>query len=176
VGIGLGTTLARLTDMGYAADGITPDRGGAGSVRRADPRPHVAAGALRDGEPLRRRVLPGVVAVHRERSAFSQGRALATPGARVVVLDEFALAPVEKPGALHRLDCFLEAAGREGFRLREDLDVSRQAVPTIDWFLERIPKHWAVFKGRLGVKSGQVDTLLESGRDYRALYASGAYG
>ncbi len=25
VGIGLGTTLARLTDMGYAAEGITPD-------------------------------------------------------------------------------------------------------------------------------------------------------
>ena len=182
VGIGLGTTLDRLTGMGYAAEGITPD-------------PVQAAAALaRFGDRIRIHTMPLEyfeagstdrydAVVFQESSQyidsdalFRKVRALAAPGARVVVLDEFALRPVEKTGALHRLDRFLEAAAREDFRLEEDLDVSSRAMPTIDWFLARIPKHRKAIEGTLGVKDGQLDALLASGRDYRALYGSGAYG
>ena len=180
VGIGLGATLDRLTRMGYEADGLTPDP------------VQAAAAKSRHGEGLRVHISPLEyfetasrydAVVFQESSQYIESdalfrkvRALSAPGARVVVLDEFALRPVDKTGALHRLDLFLEAARREGFRLEEDLDVSRQAMPTIDWFLERIPRHREAIEGGLGVKDGQLDALLASGRDYRALYASGAYG
>jgi cyclopropane fatty-acyl-phospholipid synthase-like methyltransferase len=180
VGIGLGTTLARLARMGYATEGITPDP------------VQAAAAKARHGErlPVHTTPLEYFETANRYDAVFFQEssqyiesdalfrkvRALIPPGGRVVVLDEFALRPVEKPGALHRLDLFLEAALREGFRLEEDLDVSRRAMPTIDWFLERIPKHREAIHGSLGVKDGQVDALLASGREYRELYETGAYG
>jgi len=180
VGIGLGTTLARLAAMGYAAEGLTPDPVQAAAARN------------RFGESIGVHVAPLEMfetdsrydAVFFQESAqyiesgtlFRKVRALAAPGARLVVLDEFALAPVEKPDALHRLDHFLEAARREGFRLAEELDVSRQAKPTIDWFLERIPRHRRAIEEGLAVTPEQLDGLLASGGDYRALYESGAYG
>ena len=182
VGIGLGTTLDRLTTMGYAAEGLTPD-----AVQ-------AAAARARYGDGIRIHVVPleyfepdsakPYDAVFFQESSqyiesdalFRKVRAILRPGGRVVVLDEFAMQPVERTGALHRLDQFLEAARREQLRLEENVDVSRQAIPTIDWFLERIPRHREVIERELGVKDGQLDALLASGRDYRALYASGAYG
>ncbi len=180
IGIGLGTTLARLTDAGYAAEGITPDPAQA------------AAAAARSGGRIRVHTTP---LEHYETTArydvflfqessqyidsgalFRKVRALAAPGARVVVLDEFALAPADRPDALHRLDRFLEAAAAAGFRREEDLDVSAKAAPTIDYFLDRIPRHRAAIERDLGLEPSRIDGLLESGRGYRALYASGAYG
>jgi cyclopropane fatty-acyl-phospholipid synthase-like methyltransferase len=182
VGIGLGATLDRLTGMGYAAEGITPDAVQAAAARaRFGDRIRIHTVPLEYFEPASTDRFDAVVFQESSQyiesdALFRKVRALSAPGARVVVLDEFAFRPVEKPGALHRLDRFLDAARREGFRLEEDLDLSRQAMPTIDWFLERIPRHRDAIEGPLGVKDGQLDALLASGRDYRALYASGDYG
>jgi SAM-dependent methyltransferase len=180
VGIGLGTMLARLTGLGYAAEGITPDAVQAAAARK------------RFGEQIRVHTVPLEYFESTERfdavffqessqyiesdTLFRKVRALGAPDARVVVLDEFALEPVEKPGALHRLDRFLEAARREGFGLEEDLDISRQALPTIDWFLERIPRHPEALVGGLALSAGQLDALLASGREYRELYRRKVYG
>ncbi len=178
VGIGLGTTLARLTDLGYAAEGITPDPVQAAAAReRFGERIRVHTSPLEHFQTTQRYD----AVVFQESSQYIESdvlfrkvRELAAPGARVVVLDEFAL--VETPGALHRRDRFLDAAGREGFRLEEELDVSRQALPTIGWFLERIPRHRAAIEGSLGVAADQLDALLASGREYRHFYETGAYG
>ena len=180
VGIGLGTTLARLAGSGYDAEGLTPDAVQAASAKvrhGRDLRAHVSP--LESFETTRRydAVFFQESSQYIESGAlFRKVRALSAPGARVVVLDEFALTPVEKSGALHRLDAFVEAAAAEGFALREDLDVSRQAMPTIDWFLERIPRHEDALTTELPVTAEQLDALLASGREYRDLYASGAYG
>ena len=180
VGVGLGTTLARLAAMGYEAEGLTPDPVQAAAAReRFGERIRVQTAPLEMFETESRydAIFFQESSQYIESGAlFRKVRALAAPGARVVVLDEFALAPVEKPDALHRLDLFLEAARREGFRLAEEVDVSRQAMPTIDWFLERIPRHRGAIEEGLGVAGEQLDGLLASGRDYRALYESGAYG
>jgi cyclopropane fatty-acyl-phospholipid synthase-like methyltransferase len=182
VGIGLGTTLARLTEMGYAAEGITPDpaQASAAQARHAN-RIRVHTAPLEHFETANRYdcVFFQESSQYIESDTlFRRVRVLAAPGARVVVLDELALEPVEKPGAgaLHRLDAFLEAARRGGFRLEEDLDVSRRAAPTIDYFLERIPRYRAAIEDTLLVEPAQLDGLIESGRGYRAMYASGAYG
>ncbi len=184
VGIGLGTTLDRLTEMGYAAEGITPDPvQAAAALERHAGRIRVHTAPLEHFETAAR--FDGIFFQESSQyieseALFRKVRALAAPGARVVVLDEFALGPVldagAATGALHRLDAFLDAARRSGFRLEEDRDVSRLAAPTIDYFLERIPRHAAEIREALAVDAAQLDGLVESGRGYRALYASGVYG
>jgi len=179
VGIGLGATLDRLRRLGYRAVGITPD----GAQARL-------ASARFEGLPIRVASLEGYdtterfdVVLFQESSQYIESgtlwartRALAAPGGRVLVIDEFALAPVDRPGALHRLDRFLEAGKQEGFRLEEELDRSRQAAPTVDWFLRRIPIHRASIERDLGVAGEKLDELLASGAAYRNSYASGEYG
>lgn len=179
VGIGLGTTLARLSGLGYDAEGITPDER------------QIAVARSRFGDALRAHAASFEsfetanryeAIVFQESSQyidsgelFRKSRALAAPGACVVVLDEFAIRPVEKPGALHRLDHFLASAESQGFRLEEEIDLSRQAAPTIRYFLERLPRHRAALAADLGVSPQEVDGLIESGAAYSDLYQSGAY-
>ena len=92
------------------------------------------------------------------------------------MLDEFALAPIERPQSLPRLDRFLAASAAAGFRLQEELDLSDAAAPTVDYFLAHIPKHRGAIEAELGVGAAEIDGLLESGAAYRELYRSGAYG
>ena len=182
VGIGLGTTLARLAGMGYAAEGITPDGVQAAAAKaRHGPGLRVHTSPLEAFEAASTERYDAVFfqesSQYIDSSAlFRKVRELTAPGGRVVVLDEFALRPVEKPDALHRLDEFLEAARHEEFRLAEDVDVTRQAMPTIDWFLERIPRRREELARDLPVTLEQLDALVASGRDYRALYENGDYG
>lgn len=114
VGTGLGSTLARLAGLGYDAEGIAPDER------------QIAAARSRFGAGLKARVasLETFQTTRRfdaivfqessqyieSEALFEKTRALAAPEATVVVLDEFALRPVDRPGALHRLDRFLDAA------------------------------------------------------------------
>jgi cyclopropane fatty-acyl-phospholipid synthase-like methyltransferase len=180
VGIGLGTTLARLAGMSYDAEGLTPDAVQAASAKArhgGDLRVHVSP--LESFETAKRydAVFFQESSQYIESGAlFRKVRALSVDDVRVVVLDEFALSPVDRSDALHRLDRFLDAAAAEGFRLEEDLDVSRKAMPTIDWFLERIPRRKDELLRELPVTVEQLDALVASGRDYRAFYASGVYG
>lgn len=179
VGIGLGSTLDRLTRLGYDAEGIGPDERQVAAARSifGSVRAHVAP--LETFEAGRRYdvIVFQESAQYIESGAlFGRTRRLAAPGATVVVLDEFALRPIERPGALHRLDRFREAAGREGFRLEKEIDLSRAAAPTVDYFLDRLPRHRESLVAALDLSDGQVDALVESGQAYRDLYADGSYG
>jgi SAM-dependent methyltransferase len=179
VGIGLGALLERLRRLGYAAEGITPDSAqlAAARSRFGDSLPARAAS-------LEEFVAPGRydVVLFQESSQyvdsetlFATVRGLVAPGARVLVLDEFALTPRDAPETLHRLADFRSAADRHGFRLREELDVSRQAAPTVDYFLERIPRHREELVEDLGLTPERIDALIESGKGYRRRYQSGEY-
>jgi hypothetical protein len=104
---------------------------------------------------------------------FARARELTS---HIVVLDEFALRPVEAPGALHSLSGFLEAAAQNGFRVTEDLDLTEQAAPTIDYFNTRLDRYREPLKRDLGITDAQVDELIASGMRYRTSYADGTYG
>jgi SAM-dependent methyltransferase len=180
VGIGLGALLDRLTRRGYSADGITPDRAQLAAARaRFGDSLRATAACLEQYDPPDRY---GAF-LFQESSQYIDGealfarvRALAAPAALVLVLDEFTVAPAEAPGGLHRLDHFRAAAERNGFRLLEELDVSRQAAPTVDYFLERIPRYREALIEGLALSEPQIDALIESGKGYRRRYASGEYG
>jgi cyclopropane fatty-acyl-phospholipid synthase-like methyltransferase len=179
VGMGIGATLARLTAMGYEAEGITPDKH------------QVAIARSRFGEdlPARAVALEALEASGRYDAIFFQEssqyiesyllfdrcRELVAPGARVIVLDEFASRTVDRPGALHRLDHFLAAARAFGFRHEEEVDLSAQAAPTVAWFLERLSRRRDELTVELSVSEAQINGLIESGKAYRDLYACGDY-
>lgn len=175
VGIGLGTTLQRLTKMGYEVEGITPDEKQVAMVRE------------RYGDAVRAHCIafeeftssqPFDMVLFQESSQYIESNALFAKAAElthnVVVIDEFA---VESPegAALHRYDAFLSAASQHGFRRTEEVDLSQQAPPTVDYFMARIPRYRDALITDLGLTSQQVDDLLVSGRNYVDLYRRGAY-
>lgn len=179
VGIGLGETLARLVASGYDAEGITPDT------------TQLEIARSRVGD-LRIHAVPleGFTSPHRfdailfqessqyleSGALFDRVHSLASPDGMVLVLDEFAVRPIDEPGALHRLDTFLEAAAAHRFREEERMDLSQAAAPTIDYFLENIPALRETLIADLALDPAQLDGLLESGRNYRERYRSGDYG
>ena len=177
VGIGLGTTLARLTRQGYDVEGITPDVKQIEVVRSRhgdSVRAHAAAFESFDAQGTYDCIIFQESAQYIDaEQLFSKARDLTS---FVVVLDEFALRPLDTPGALHSRERFLSAAEKNGFRVDEELDVSAKAAPTIEYFTRRLPSWRERLIQDLGLTSAQIDELIESGKTYADRYRSGEYG
>lgn len=175
VGSGLGTTLMRLVAMGYDAEGITPDEKQVALIRSlhgADAPVRCVAFESLDPSPFDAVVFQESSQYIEPGALFSRLREM-TPAA--IVLDEFAMRPLDEPGALHGLDPFLRAASAHGFREIERIDVSERAAPTIDYFMKRLPRYRRALCDELGLDDAQIDQLLESGERYRTRYADGTY-
>jgi hypothetical protein len=177
VGIGLGATLHALTVDGYSATGITPE---ASQLDMARSRYGEALPVrCTRFEDLDRSAGPFDLVLFQESSQYIDSTHLfataRTLTSRVLVLDEFALRPVEFT-SLHSRASFLRAANDAGFALVEDVDFSAQAAPTVDYFLERLPRQRAALRRDLGISDQQVEQLIDSGRRYRHRYADGTYG
>ncbi len=173
VGSGIGTTLDQLARRGYDVVGITPDEKQIAYIhRRYGQHLPLIATSFEQFESRQR----FDVLLFQESSQyvdssslFSRARGLSE---RVLVLDEFALSSAK---ALHSWSDFIAAAERNGFRIAEELDVSANAAPTIDYFLERLPRHRQRLMQDLALSSEQIDALIESGNRYREAYARGDY-
>lgn len=171
VGIGLGTTLRRLTELGYEAVGITPDD------------KQIAMARQRHGDTIRVQQTRFEdfangsfdVVVFQESSQYIEARALFAKAREltrdIVVLDEFSTGG----GTLHRLSDFLAAANEYGFVVVEQIDVSANAAPTVDYFMQRLDRYRSALRSDLALTNEQVDELVDSGAKYRQLYADGTY-
>ncbi len=181
VGIGLGTTLAQLNELGYESLGIGPDKA------QID----IALGRYGDGihvecVSLERFVNTGApfdVVLFQESSQYIDSAelfirvdAVLKRGGRVVVLDEFALKPLSERIALHSLKDFKHAATAHSFRLLEELDLSGAAAPSVDWSMERILRRRKRLCEDLHLTREQIDELVASGNRYLARYRDGTYG
>jgi hypothetical protein len=177
VGIGLATTLDRLSRMGYDVEGITPDEKQIAMVRE------------RFGNALRVHCAPFEsfasdrrydAILFQESSQYIDSEALFSRATSlaplVIVLDEFAMHPLDTPGALRSYQSFVEAANRHGFEVVEDLDLSRMAPPTVRYFIRRLPAWRERLIADLGVTDAQVDELIVSGDSYVRRYEEGVYG
>jgi SAM-dependent methyltransferase len=172
VGAGLGTTLARLTRLGYDATGITPDEKQIAIVRaRYGDDVYLEQVAFEHFPPR-----PFDAVMFQESSQYIEPRALFAKAAEItshiIVLDEFAL---NSSGSIHPLESFLAAAANGGFRKVEDVDLSTKAAPTIEYFMRRLPRYRSTLIADLGLTDQQIDDLIVSGAKYRDSYASGAY-
>jgi hypothetical protein len=176
VGIGLGTTLARLLALGYEVEGITPDEHQIALFRERYGSLPVRCAAFEtfDADRTYDALLFQESSQYIDSGAlFARAAALAP---RVIVLDEFARKPLDEEGALHSLAGFVEAASRHGFRVVEELDLSSKAAPTMDYFTDRIPASRERLIADLGITNEQIEHLIENGVKYRARYADGTYG
>ncbi|HEX7419269.1 MAG TPA: class I SAM-dependent methyltransferase [Thermoanaerobaculia bacterium] len=171
VGIGLGTTLDRLTRLGYDAAGITPDA------------KQVAMARQRFGDAVRVENVafeqfvprPFDTIVFQESSQYIDASSLFAKakeiGDDIIVVDEFSTGE----GALHRLDEFLQSAAANGYRLTEEVDLSTKAAPTIDYFMQRLERYRPALITDLALTNAQVDELIASGALYRQRYLDGTY-
>jgi SAM-dependent methyltransferase len=176
VGIGLGTTLRKLTRLGYDIEGITPDDQQIAMIRARDGNDvRVQCAAFETFEAATRYDL----LVFQESSQYIDAEALFAKAEQlaneILILDEFALKPLDAPG-LHSLDDVLAAAARHGYESFEHLDLSAQAIPTMDYFAARIPAYRDRLIADLGLTNQQIEDLIVSGARYRELYANGTYG
>lgn len=182
VGIGLGTTLARLCNEGYSATGITPDAS------------QITYAKNRYGEGL-----PAVCAklenyfeaagqwdalLFQESAQyvdpvdlFEAASRLLVANGKIVVMDEFALRRTEnhKEG-MHYLEHFLRLAERAGFFLETRIDLSRLATPMLDWLLAAVRRQSGTLRNELGVSQEALDALEASNTIYHKKYANGQFG
>jgi cyclopropane fatty-acyl-phospholipid synthase-like methyltransferase len=177
VGIGLGTTLARLAGMGYDVTGITPDLKQIAMVReRFADQLRVLGTAFEHFEENAK----FDCVFFQESSQYIDARALFQRARdlteHIVVIDEFALEPVDTPGALHSLERFVAVAADHDFEKVEELDLSLQAAPTVRYFIDRLPRYRDRIVADLGIAPQQIDDLIENGARYHNLYRSGVYG
>jgi cyclopropane fatty-acyl-phospholipid synthase-like methyltransferase len=181
VGIGLGTTLDRLRRHGYAITGITPDalQIAFARARFGNDLP-VLAVRFEDLDPAV--IGPLDVIFFQESSQyiphqalFSRAGALLPLGGLLLITDEFATRPLHEAAALHQLASLLATARDHGFELTGEQDYSADAAPTIDYFLERLPRYRHSIVAELHLTDRHVDELIASGRGYRALYDDGTY-
>jgi hypothetical protein len=176
VGIGLGTTLKRLLDSGYDAEGITPDLAQIEMARAAHGDLPVHGSTFENFAPRSR--FDAIVFQESSQyidaaTLFSRARRITN---RVVVLDEFALRVTDPPAALHSLERFLSSAAENGFRKEKEIDLSRKAAPTVGYFMRRLPAYRQPLIENLNLTQEQIDELLRSGRDYVERYEDGTYG
>jgi SAM-dependent methyltransferase len=173
VGSGIGTTLDRLTRLGYDVTGITPDTQ---QLQYIHARYGDALHLLLERFETLRDVTPFDVIVFQESSQYIDSEALFAQAARltrrVLVLDEFATLPA---GHLHQWMPFIEASARHGFSIAEQLELSEQAAPTIDYFNERYPRYRDRLIADLGLSPETIDALIQGGLEYRAAYTRGDY-
>ena len=176
VGIGLATTLVRLTRSGYSAIGITPDEKQVALARARHGELPIECIGFEDFESSEK----FDVVIFQESSQYIDAETLFERAhrltSRVIVLDEFALDDSRGGSSLPLLDGFLTAADSCGFTLTESVDLTEKAAPTIDYFIKRLPRYRERIVADLGLTDRQVDELIESGKAYRAMYANGVYG
>ena len=175
VGIGLATTLARLNQAGYRVIGITPDEKQVAMARQRHGNLPVECIEFENFESSE----PFDVIIFQESSQYIEAETLFERAKRltnrIIVLDEFAIDHSHVASPLPMLDHFLTAAEQCGFTLTESIDLTARAAPTIDYFINRIPRYRSRVIADLGLTEQQVDDLLTSGKNYRALYSSGVY-
>jgi hypothetical protein len=166
-GSGVGLTLALLVKLGYDAEGITPDDKQIAMMPGGLP---IRCIRFEDLESSRYDAI-----LFQESSQYIDANALfakaAELTAHVIVFDEFAM----EPSTLHSYEEFLRAARENGFEVVEEIDVSTQAAPSIDYFNARFPRYREALVTDLELTNEQVDELIAGGVDYRRRYSDGRY-
>lgn len=178
VGIGIGTTLARLAAAGYEATGITPDRQQIEYARQrhGDGLP-VVGSRLEDftGGPFDLLLFQESAQYIDTATLFRKADALLAEGGEILIMDEMSLRRTEEPGLPLRQD-YLEQAQAFGFETLENLDLSAQAAPTNDYILDALSRHRQNLIDALGIPAAQLEGLNASARRYAEKYADGRYG
>lgn len=182
VGIGLGTTAAKLIQLGYRVTGLAPDPAQVTLARqRAGAQAEFAAMRFEDFPMDSQRfdvILLQESAQYLEPTAlFAAATARLTAGGEVLVLDQFALRrTVPQETHLHVGEEFVQQAARHRLGLIEHLDLSAQAGPTLDYILKILSAHDHALQQWLPQSGRELASLREAVSANRQRYRQGLLG
>ncbi len=188
VGVGLGTSLRRLTDAGYAVVGVTPDAAQISFVRQrhgdavrteCTRYEDFSEGLGVDGQAGKWDAILFQESAQyiNDLDLFDQADRLLGERGEIIVMDEFMLCrDAESTGHLHYLEHFLCLAERFGFTVSTQLDLSVKAAHTVDWLLAAVDRNALTLQAELGVSVEQLAALNASNLVYREQYGAGRYG
>ncbi len=165
IGIGLGTTAARLVDLGYRVIGIAPDAMQVAIAReKAGTGGQFAAVRFEDfpvtGERVDCILLQESAQYFDPTQLFSLARAWLKTGGQVLVLDQFALRRTDpSESLLHFGEDFVQQAYNQGLHLIEHLDLSTKATPTLDYLLKILIAHEKALTQYLPIAVMELDQL-----------------
>jgi SAM-dependent methyltransferase len=180
VGIGLGTTALQLAERGYTVTGISPD-----PQQIALTQQRVKESVTLECVTLEAFSAPAEsydVILLQESAQYIQSLALFNKAYSllakqgfILIADEVSLrrTPIDV-ASLPLLTYTLAQAQRCGFELTEQVDLSAQAAPSVDYLLRVIEKHRATLLADLD--SAVLDDLLNILREYQQKYRDGRYG
>lgn len=181
VGIGVGTLFRQLSAQGYAMVGITPDAAQIAYARaQCPPGADLRCTRLEDLQPdaeafdlvLFQESAQYIPAI----DLFSQCARLLKPGGQVLVLDELIeWRDPEQTDYLPYRPQFLAQAERQGFVLAEEIDLSGQAAPTVDYILRHVEGWRARLCQDLALDDARIDALLSGTAHYQREYRRGRY-
>ena len=182
VGSGLGTTLQRLMANDYRPQGLTPDAAQVEAIRqRLGPDAPIACCRLEDFAEQQGQ---WQLLLFQESAQYLDGLDLLEAADRLLVdegeifiMDEFALRRDDAGRVmLHFLPHFLAWAERYGFALREQIDLTAQAAPTVDWLLAHTEAYIDDLKREFSLSDTALAQLMAANRQYQARYRDGRYG
>ncbi|MCK5876325.1 MAG: class I SAM-dependent methyltransferase, partial [Candidatus Marithrix sp.] len=186
IGVGLGATALQLAKLGYTVTGISPD-----SKKIALAKNNVADLATKIN--LKCTTLDNFIApansfdiILLQESAqylenlalFNKAHELLTPSGSVFIVDEIALQRNETDTlpCLPLVDHTIAQAQRCGFKLTEQVDLSKQATPSVSYLLWVINKYYADILVDLNLTASVLDELQASLQQYQQKYHEGHYG
>ncbi|MFO1326900.1 MAG: bifunctional class I SAM-dependent methyltransferase/GNAT family N-acetyltransferase [Rubrivivax sp.] len=183
VGIGLGTTLARLRREGWSPLGITPEAAQIDvAQRRHGPGLPLQCVRLED---LGAAAGPFDTLLFQESAQYvapleifaAADRLLVEGPAHLVVMDEFALDRRDaEHWGLHHRGHFIALAQRCGWRLQQHTDLSLAVQPTLTYLIDGIRRWRARLLADLPVTPVQMDELDAALHRVQGLYAQGLQG
>lgn len=183
IGIGLGTMAGLLAERGYTVTGISPD-----PQQVALAKQRVTDNVTLECVTLEAFSAPtasyDVILLQESAqylealSLFNKAYDLLTADGLILIADEIGLQRTSKYAnyGLPLLKYTLAQAQRCGFDLIEQIDLSAQAAPTVDYLLWVIEKHRTSLLADLDLKPAVLDNLLSAFREYQQKYRDSHYG
>ena len=181
VGIGLGTTLAKLVNAGYDVIGITPDEHQINYAknRYGENLPVVCQRLedFTDGQKFDLIIFQESAQYIDTKVLFKKASSLLKNDGQIIIMDELSLlkqSPSE-PG-LPWVDNYISFGNTLGFELIEQIDLSNQALPTDIYILNSVVKYHNELVTELELDHKEIDGLILAAQKHLDKYHSGQYG
>jgi SAM-dependent methyltransferase len=183
VGIGLGTLAALLMERGYQVTGICPD-----PYQIAIARQRIHSGfrlqclTFEEFNTLEQSyeviLLQESAQYLKPLTLFNKAHHLLSEKGQLLIIDEIGLRRCPQDGleGLPLLKYSLAQAERCGFKLLEQLDLSKKAAPTLDYLLSIIQIYQQQLLSDLNLSAKRLADLVDSLRLYQDKYRDGRYG
>ena len=182
IGIGLGATAKILADHGLEVTGIAPD-----PVQVEIARTRSGDAVQFEAKRFEDYMAPAGefdFILLQESSQylepellFSKAYELLEVGGRMLILDQFALRRSNPPqGPLHYGVDFINQAEGHGFKMREHIDLSRRAMPTLDYILKILDAHRDAILRLIPIAAENLIALREAVSANRERYRQSILG